>query len=111
MILVSLRLGGMVAGAGRPQLESLERYGNNIGLAFQVVDDLLDVRSNQEIMGKRTGKDASRGKLTFPGLIGVDESVRYAAQLVKEACESLVPLGHRAAGLEVLARYVLERNR
>ncbi len=111
MILVSLRLGGMVSGAGRPQLESLERYGNNIGLAFQVVDDLLDVRSNQEIMGKRTGKDANRGKLTFPGLIGVENSVEYAAQLVKEACESLVPFGSRAVGLEALARYVLERNR
>jgi geranylgeranyl diphosphate synthase, type II len=111
MIRVSLRLGGVVAGASRPQLESLERYGDNIGLAFQVVDDLLDVRSNQEIMGKRTGKDASRGKLTFPGLIGLERSEQYAAHLVKEACESLVSLGTRAAGLEALARYVLERNR
>jgi geranylgeranyl diphosphate synthase type II len=111
MIRVSLRLGGMVAGASRPQLESLERYGDNIGLAFQVVDDLLDVRSNQEIMGKRTGKDASRGKLTFPGLIGLERSEQYAAHLVKEACESLVSFGTRAAGLEALARYVLERNR
>jgi len=101
----------MVAGATIPQLESLEHYGNNIGLAFQVVDDLLDVRSNQEIMGKRTGKDAGRGKLTFPGLIGLAQSTQYAAQLVKDACESLVPLGPRAGGLEVLARYVLERNR
>jgi geranylgeranyl pyrophosphate synthase len=101
----------MVAGASQPKLESLERYGDNIGLAFQVVDDLLDVRSNQEIMGKRTGKDASRGKLTFPGLIGLECSERYAAHLVKEACESLVPFGTRAAGLEALARYVLERNR
>jgi geranylgeranyl diphosphate synthase type II len=80
-------------------------------LAFQVVDDLLDVRSNQEIMGKRTGKDASRGKLTFPGLIGLERSEQYAAHLVKEACESLVSFGTRAAGLEALARYVLERNR
>jgi geranylgeranyl diphosphate synthase, type II len=111
MIRVSLRLGGMVAGASLPQLESLECYGNNIGLAFQVIDDLLDVRSSEEIMGKRTGKDAQRGKLTFPGLIGFEESGQYAARLVKDACESLAGFGPRATGLEVLARYVLERNR
>jgi geranylgeranyl diphosphate synthase, type II len=111
MIRVSLRLGGVVAGADRPQLESLERYGDNVGLAFQVVDDLLDVRSNPEIMGKRTGKDAARGKLTFPGLMGPERSAEYAVQLVKDACESLAPFGSRANGLEVLARYVLERNR
>jgi geranylgeranyl diphosphate synthase type II len=93
------------------QLESLELYGENIGLAFQVVDDLLDVRSSQEIMGKRTGKDSERGKLTFPGLIGLDQSTQYAAQLVNDACESLAAFGPRAAGLDALARYVLERNR
>lgn len=111
MIRVSLRLGGVVAGADQPQLESLDRYGDNVGLAFQVVDDLLDVRSNPEIMGKRTGKDAARGKLTFPGLMGPERSGEYAAQLVKDACDSLAPFGSRANGLEVFARYVLERNR
>jgi len=111
MIRVSLRLGGMAAGADRRQLESLEQYGNNIGLAFQVVDDLLDVRSNRETMGKRTGKDAQRGKLTFPGLIGVERSAQYAQELVENACQSLACFGQRAAGLEALARYVLERNR
>jgi geranylgeranyl diphosphate synthase type II len=110
MIQISLRLGGMVAGAERPQLESLDRYGENIGLAFQVVDDLLDIRSSQEIMGKRTGKDSDRGKLTFPSLFGLDRSTQYAAQLVNEACESLAVFGQRAAGLEALARYVQERN-
>jgi geranylgeranyl diphosphate synthase type II len=110
MIRISLRLGGMVAGAERPQLESLDRYGENIGLAFQVVDDLLDIRSSQEIMGKRTGKDSDRGKLTFPSLFGLDRSTQYAAQLVNEACESLAVFGQRAAGLEALARYVQERN-
>jgi geranylgeranyl diphosphate synthase type II len=111
MIRVPLRLGGLVAGASGSQLESLELYGENIGLAFQVVDDLLDVRSSQEIMGKRTGKDSERGKLTFPGLIGLDQSTQYAAQLVNDACESLAAFGPRAAGLDALARYVLERNR
>jgi geranylgeranyl diphosphate synthase, type II len=111
MIQVSLRLGGMIADASEPHLKSLETYGENIGLAFQVVDDLLDVRSSQEIMGKRTGKDAKQGKLTFPALIGLDRSAQYAAQLVNKARESLASFGPRAAGLDALARYVLERNR
>jgi geranylgeranyl diphosphate synthase type II len=111
IIRVSLRLGGMVGGATERQLQSLKKYGENVGLAFQVVDDLLDVRSNQEIMGKRAGKDAVRGKLTFPGLIGLDQSIQYATQLVQDACEALIPFRPRAVGLEALARYVLERNR
>ena len=62
-------------------------------------------------MGKRVGKDSGRGKLTFPGLLGVEESARRARQLIDEACQTLAPLGPRAAGLVALARYVVERNR
>ena len=65
---------------------------------------------NEAALGKRVGKDSDRGKVTYPAVLGVDESVRYAAQLVDEACEALVPLGSQAAHLEALARYVLERN-
>jgi geranylgeranyl diphosphate synthase type II len=61
--------------------------------------------------GKRVGKDVDRGKLTFPGLLGIDESVRQAEQLIVEACAAVARLGPRAGGLETLARYVLERNR
>lgn len=111
MIRVSLRLGGMTAEAAPQQLEALDQYGRRLGLAFQVTDDLLDVRSTEESMGKRVGKDAEKGKITFPGLLGVDQSAAYAAQLIAEACAALQPLGPQAEGLVTLARYVLERNR
>jgi geranylgeranyl diphosphate synthase type II len=110
MISVSLRLGGLVSGASAAQLAALEQYGRRVGLAFQIIDDLLDVHGDEEAIGKRTGKDHERGKLTFPGLLGVTESTRRAQQLVEEACRALVPLGPRAGGLEALARYVVERN-
>lgn len=111
MIQVSLRLGALVAGADREQSAAVEQYGRRLGLAFQITDDLLDVRSNETATGKRVGKDVDRGKLTFPGLLGVDESTRRAARLIAEACEALAPLGTRADNLAVLARYVLARNR
>jgi geranylgeranyl diphosphate synthase type II len=110
MINVSLRLGGLVAGADTAQLAALEQYGRRLGLAFQITDDLLDVHGDEEAIGKRTGKDHERGKLTFPGLLGVAESTRRARQLVEEACQALACLDARAGGLEALARYVLERN-
>jgi len=111
LIQVSLKLGALVARADSGQLTALEEYGRRLGLAFQITDDLLDVRSNETTTGKRVGKDADRGKLTFPGLLGVEQSGRRAEQLIAEACEVLRPLGARADGLEALARYVLERNR
>ena len=111
MILVSLRLGGLVAGAGAAQRESLQQYGRRLGLAFQITDDLLDVRGEEATMGKRVGKDSGHGKLTFPGVLGLEESTHRARQLIDEACEALSPLGQRAAGLQALARYVVERNR
>lgn len=111
MIRVSLRLGGMTAGAAPESLNALDEYGRRLGLAFQITDDLLDVRSTEENMGKRVGKDAEKGKITFPGLLGVDESAAYAGQLIAEACAAVGPLTPRAEGLIALARYVLERNR
>jgi geranylgeranyl diphosphate synthase type II len=111
LIRVSLKLGALVAGADAGQLAALQEYGQRLGLAFQITDDLLDVRSDQATTGKRVAKDADRGKLTFPGLLGVQQSGRCAEQLIAEACDALVPLGARADGLEALARYVLERNR
>jgi geranylgeranyl diphosphate synthase, type II len=110
MFLVSLRLGGYVAGADDAQQAALERFGRKIGLAFQIADDLLDVEGSETALGKRVGKDSQHGKLTFPGLLGIDESRRRALQLIDEACAALAPLGEKRAGLEVLARYIVERN-
>ncbi len=111
MIQVSLRLGAMVAGATADQRTALDAYGRRVGLAFQITDDLLDVRSTESATGKRVGKDAQRGKLTFPGLLGIDQSAQHAEQLIAEACEALAPFGVRADGLLALARYILERDR
>jgi geranylgeranyl diphosphate synthase type II len=110
MIRVSLRLGGMTAGAAAESLAALDEYGRRLGLAFQITDDLLDVRSSEENMGKRVGKDAAKGKLTFPGLLGIDASAARAARLIAEACAALAPLGPPAESLVTLARYVLERD-
>lgn len=111
MFLASLRLGALAAAADGDQLHALEDYGQSLGLAFQIADDLLDVQGDQRNMGKRVGKDAGRGKLTFPGLLGVEESRRRARALVDQACRALAPLGSPAEPLEALARYVVERNR
>jgi geranylgeranyl diphosphate synthase, type II len=111
MIGVALRLGAMVAGAEAHQLAALDDYGQRLGLAFQITDDLLDVRSSEAVVGKRVGKDSQRGKLTFPALFGLDQSAQHAEQLISEAYRALVLFGPHAAGLQALARYVLERNR
>jgi geranylgeranyl diphosphate synthase type II len=111
MISVSLRLGAIIASADSGQLKALEHYGKCLGLAFQITDDLLDVRGDEATMGKRVGKDAGLGKLTFPGLLGVDASVRRAEELVDEACQAVSLFGSRGTSLEGLARYVLERSR
>ncbi len=117
LICASLRLGALAAYAGKdhgPPLDLLERmsgYGRCLGLAFQIVDDLLDVEGQAEQTGKRVGKDAGRGKLTYPGLLGVAESRRRAEQLGEEARESVAPLGVAARRLRELVDYVLIRDR
>jgi geranylgeranyl diphosphate synthase type II len=110
MIRVSLRLGGIVARTELSQLIALDAYGERIGLAFQIVDDLLDLEGSEQDLGKRTGKDDGRGKLTFPAVLGPEESRRRAEELVAAAIDAIQPLGPQAAALESLARYVLERK-
>lgn len=107
----ALRLGGVVAGAETEQQLALEKYGEKLGLAFQIVDDLLDRHGDMAALGKHTGKDEERGKLTFPALLGVTASRQRAEQLIADAREALCGFGDRASRLEALAHYVLERNR
>jgi geranylgeranyl diphosphate synthase type II len=106
-----LRLGGIVGGATNEQLSALNSYGENLGLAFQIVDDILDFQGDEDAMGKRTGKDQALGKLTFTSLMGPDQSQRQAAELIAEACGELELFGAGGSQLDALARYVLERNR
>jgi geranylgeranyl diphosphate synthase type II len=110
MIRASLQLGALVAQAQEQERDALADYGRSLGLAFQISDDLLDVRGNEQTLGKRVGKDSTHGKMTFPGVLGVDESSRRAKALVDDACAAIASFGSRAGKLEALARYVLERN-
>jgi len=110
MMRVSLRLGGLVGRASESQLAGLDSYGERLGLAFQIVDDLLDLQGDEAALGKRAGKDNGKGKLTFPAVLGADESRQRAERLIDDAVASLAPFSGQAAGLEALAHYVLERN-
>lgn len=111
-----LRLGVLAAqgesgGGPDPQiLARLDEYGRCFGLVFQITDDLLDVESSAAHTGKRTQKDASRGKLTYPGLLGIEESRRRASVLGDEALDALNPLGPRGEPLAELMRFVLSRK-
>ena len=117
LIRCCLRLGARLALAyhneGPPAdlLARLDGYGRCLGLAFQITDDLLDVEGQAEQAGKRVGKDAARGKLTYPGLLGVEESRKRAADLGRQAREYLTPLGARAGDLESLVSFVVNRDR
>jgi len=117
LILASLRMGLLVAQAERsagadPGLHDLiDTYGRCLGLAFQVTDDLLDVQSTAEVSGKRVRKDAARGKLTFPGILGVSESRRKAKALCDQALEAVAPLGPQGRPLAALASRLLDRSR
>jgi geranylgeranyl diphosphate synthase type II len=107
----ALKIGGVVAGAKPDQIASLDRFGSAFGLMFQITDDLVDVAGNHATAGKRTGKDAERGKLTFPGLLGTAESQRRLAQLTHEADSALEPFGPAAMRLKEMVRYVCGRDR
>lgn len=110
LLAASLKMGGIVAGVAPGELENLWQLGQDIGLAFQITDDLLDVTGNAQQVGKQTQKDSQQGKLTYPGLFGVDESHKKAQNLIRRAYESLDRYGSRASVLRGLARFILERE-
>ncbi|MGD9125819.1 MAG: polyprenyl synthetase family protein [Planctomycetia bacterium] len=110
IIRVSLELGAVVAGATPDQIDAMERYGQSLGMAFQITDDLLDVCGDEARIGKRVGKDEAAGKLTFPALLGVEQARSEAERLVQEASEAVALLGEPAEPLVSLAFYVLKRD-
>ncbi len=93
LIQASLRLGGIITNAHPEKLSLLDQYGRLLGLAFQIIDDLLDVQSSEQSLGKRVAKDAQHGKLTFPAILGLDHSAQYARELTENACRVLAPGG------------------
>jgi len=110
MIEASVMMGAIAADATSKCRSALAAYGRGIGIAFQIVDDLLDVESTSEKTGKATGKDAARGKLTFPGVYGISESRQMAERWVAESLTALEPFSQRAEGLRQIAMYILERH-
>jgi geranylgeranyl diphosphate synthase, type II len=111
LITASVVSGGLYAGASAADLDRLRTYGQSIGLAFQIVDDVLDVTQTSEQLGKTAGKDTAAEKTTYPALFGVEESVRRADALVDRACALLDGYGERAATLQALARFLVERKK
>jgi geranylgeranyl diphosphate synthase type II len=111
LLRASLRMGALAAGAPADHLDALSSYGHGIGLAFQIIDDLLDVEGDETKLGKRVGKDSGLGKWTYPSLLGIDASRRKARQVADDAIASLAPLGDHADRLRALARQLLERDR
>ncbi|MHB8770360.1 MAG: polyprenyl synthetase family protein [Syntrophales bacterium] len=110
MIRVSLRAGAILAGASPEQIDSLSNYGEQIGLAFQIVDDILNVEGDPALLGKETGSDEARGKITFPALMGVEASRMQVQALIREALYSLAFFDDRAEPLRRIARYIPERT-
>lgn len=112
LIAASIELGAIAAGVmAGPQHEALARYGREIGLAFQIQDDILDVEGTTEVIGKARGADQARAKPTYPSSIGLDASRRLAHSARDRAVAELAPLGARAALLARLAEYVVQRER
>lgn len=111
LLRASLRMGAIMAAAPAEEVEALDTYGRAVGLAFQIVDDLLDVQGDEAKLGKRVGKDSGLGKWTYPGFLGVEGSRRRARQLAEEAITALTVLGARGERLRALALDLLERDR
>jgi len=110
LLAASLCLGGLAAGADEAALAALSTYGGDLGLAFQIVDDVLDVTGDAAALGKTAGKDESAGKTTYPSLFGLTGSKSLAAAFISDAIVALHAAGIRSEELEALARYVVERT-
>ena len=110
LFLVAVRAGARLGGADSAQLELLTAYGRALGLAFQVIDDVLDVEASTEQLGKRTHKDEARGKATYPALLGLERSHQFAHELVRRAHAALTQFDERAEALRQIASFVVERN-
>lgn len=111
LILSAIRCGAILGGAKEDELKSLTRYGEAVGLAFQIADDILDVEGSAEEMGKATGGDELKGKATYPALIGLDESKRRARELADMALDSISGFSDNADPLRAIARFVVERRK
>ena len=111
LLCCSVRLGGMSANCSPAQLKALTDFGYNVGLAFQVIDDILDVTQTSEQLGKTAGKDVAVAKATYPAIVGLEKSRKIATQLTDKAFASLKTFQGRAVALEALAEFLLKRDK
>ena len=109
LISAAVQIGGIMAGAGPAEIRSLRAYGDSVGLAFQIIDDVLDLEGSTLRLGKTIGKDARARKATFPARLGLDESRRRARAAARRAAASIAVLGRRARPLGELARFIVDR--
>ena len=110
LLTCALRLGAMSAGATPKKLDALTEFGRATCLAFQIIDDILDVTQTSEKLGKSAGKDAATDKATYPAIHGLEKSRREAGRLTRRATAALAPFGRRGDRLEQFARYLLDRD-
>ncbi|MFI0902522.1 polyprenyl synthetase family protein [Streptomyces sioyaensis] len=110
LIVAAVITGAVLAGAEEDTVERLSRYAEKVGLAFQIVDDVLDVTATQQELGKTPHKDEMARKASFPRLLGIDESMRRAHELIGEAKQELAPFGDRAVPLLAMADYIATRT-
>ena len=111
LLTASVVTGGLYAGGDTSQVQSLRDFGTNIGLAFQIVDDVLDVTQTSEQLGKTAGKDTATEKATYPSLFGIDASIKKADELVKKASDALDRFGEQANDLREIAAFLVERKK
>ncbi|MBL7180293.1 MAG: polyprenyl synthetase family protein [Desulfobacterales bacterium] len=111
LIEASIYTGAVLGGGSHQQIERLRIYAKNIGLAFQVADDILDVEGDPAVMGKGVGTDQSRDKNTYPALIGIKESKAFARKLINNALQALDYFDNKSDPLRAIARYIIERKR
>ncbi len=110
LITVSIVSGGHIAGASHDAIDRLRTFGQNAGLAFQIVDDVLDITQESAQLGKTAGKDTAVTKATWPAVFGMDRSIRDAQQLVADAFAALEPFGPSADNLKAIAQYLVDRT-
>jgi geranylgeranyl diphosphate synthase type II len=110
LLCCAVRLGGMSANCTPAQLRALTNFGYKVGLAFQVIDDILDVTQSSEQLGKTAGKDSAAQKATYPAIVGLEKSRAIAKRLTDRAFDALRPFKGSAVALELLATFLLERK-
>lgn len=110
LIAAAVKTGAIMAGAGDEKIQALSVYASNIGIAFQIADDILNVEGDSNLMGKKTGSDTERGKVTYPSMLGLDPAKAKLAEHIQAATFAVAAFDARAMPLRLIARYIMERK-